>query len=545
MKKKLLSLLMAFCLILPLASTLVACGDDDDDTDSHTCTASTTWSHDDTHHWHNCTDENCDLVLDKAEHTFVDAVDVAPTIDADGSGISTCSACGKTKQYTIDKLVQTEAEMFEVYADAKNINNYSGKLQQVYIHQTNSSNFQSKLDSDLIETTYSINNNDGTGVIYEISNTNPELISYSNYIEKVGNDFFKYDISANNQATANKIYTKTIVGENYFNNLFEDTIDGDLSILGEAQTKTELIEYIDGELVGFVERIKSALQFTYDINDIENSLEVKYENQIYSAKGYSALNLVSYAFTTPVKYNNFKVEYELEFNKDMITKIYIKSSCDMLTGQDTLATTDDDTLTNFYVSYSYNFTKTVDDTKFNNFKTIADGLTYEGTPSKISEKINFYVNNVFYSSTHTEFDAPINTEIDNFITTLKTTIGQGASATAYLDSEFETAYNKLENLFVEDFYGRNIYIIVGAPKNHSVILTSYNCVSATDANFEHPTNEHISIEIVETGTNYDIVKNYNSKDYTAKMIYNDYEATLSSIEVSNISYTIVLYRIGE
>ena len=111
MKKKLLSLLIAFSMVLPLGLTLSACGD------KHECEAATTWSSNDTHHWHACTDEDCDEIFDNAEHTFTTET-VDATIDQDGKITKTCSVCSKVVETTIPKLVQTKSEMIAVMEQA-------------------------------------------------------------------------------------------------------------------------------------------------------------------------------------------------------------------------------------------------------------------------------------------------------------------------------------------------------------------------------------------------------------------------------------------
>lgn len=71
--KKLLSLLLAICMCLSVGVMLTACDK------KHTHTYKTEWANDTTHHWHECKDENCTEVSDKAEHTVVNGV---------------CSVCG-------------------------------------------------------------------------------------------------------------------------------------------------------------------------------------------------------------------------------------------------------------------------------------------------------------------------------------------------------------------------------------------------------------------------------------------------------------------
>ena len=64
MKNKLLSFIFTFCLIVPCALLLGACSLMQD------CTWETEWSSSSTHHWHACTNPDCEEVSDKETHTL-------------------------------------------------------------------------------------------------------------------------------------------------------------------------------------------------------------------------------------------------------------------------------------------------------------------------------------------------------------------------------------------------------------------------------------------------------------------------------------------
>ncbi len=61
--KKLFTLFLTLVLSLGVCFSAVACG-------GHTCTPSSTWNKDATHHWKDCTDETCTLKVDFATHTY-------------------------------------------------------------------------------------------------------------------------------------------------------------------------------------------------------------------------------------------------------------------------------------------------------------------------------------------------------------------------------------------------------------------------------------------------------------------------------------------
>jgi hypothetical protein len=78
MRKKLLSLVLSICLIMPCALFLAACGNNPPEDPAHTHNWSTTWSKNSTEHWLTC--DGCNEKKDKANH--------------DGD---TCSVCGYIK----------------------------------------------------------------------------------------------------------------------------------------------------------------------------------------------------------------------------------------------------------------------------------------------------------------------------------------------------------------------------------------------------------------------------------------------------------------
>ena len=93
MKKKIFGLLF----ILVLALVLIGCDKEHQPVEE--------WSKDDTYHWHACSEDDCDEVFDKAEHTFGEGVQVkAPTLDSEGEMKYTCTVCGKEKIEAIAKL---------------------------------------------------------------------------------------------------------------------------------------------------------------------------------------------------------------------------------------------------------------------------------------------------------------------------------------------------------------------------------------------------------------------------------------------------------
>ncbi len=64
--------------------------------DSETHTPSSTWSHDETKHWHECEDSNCVRKLDEANHVVRNLAQIDPTDEETGLTAGTdCSVCGR------------------------------------------------------------------------------------------------------------------------------------------------------------------------------------------------------------------------------------------------------------------------------------------------------------------------------------------------------------------------------------------------------------------------------------------------------------------
>ena len=112
MKKSIRAILSVVFVLVLGATMLVACNKDKGEETPETHTYSTTWSHDASEHWHQCTQEGHTDVADKAAHTY------------DNDADTTCNVCGyeravvpTVKTYTIafetnggSPVAQIEAE---------------------------------------------------------------------------------------------------------------------------------------------------------------------------------------------------------------------------------------------------------------------------------------------------------------------------------------------------------------------------------------------------------------------------------------------------
>ncbi len=77
---------------------------------NHEHTPATEWTSNATQHWHNCTDENCNVKVDTASHTWNNGTEtVAATEITEGVKTYKCTICGKEKTETIPVLAHTHS----------------------------------------------------------------------------------------------------------------------------------------------------------------------------------------------------------------------------------------------------------------------------------------------------------------------------------------------------------------------------------------------------------------------------------------------------
>ncbi|MBQ2736879.1 MAG: hypothetical protein IJF26_05560 [Clostridia bacterium] len=88
--KKLILILLPICICISAVVVIAVC--------RHQHTYKEEWTYDETHHWHECDDDDCTEVSDKAEHTWNNGeITTEATAEADGVKTFTCTVCAKTK----------------------------------------------------------------------------------------------------------------------------------------------------------------------------------------------------------------------------------------------------------------------------------------------------------------------------------------------------------------------------------------------------------------------------------------------------------------
>ena len=140
MKKKLLAFIKVAMSVV-FAFSLAACNGGNETTGgngTHTHTYSEQWSHNDSEHWHTCTDADCDEVIDKAAHTWDNGkITKEPTCTAYGEMTYTCTVCKATKTEEIATTGHTFSDKWESddthhWHKCINCDEISGKAEHSY-----------------------------------------------------------------------------------------------------------------------------------------------------------------------------------------------------------------------------------------------------------------------------------------------------------------------------------------------------------------------------------------------------------------------------
>ena len=167
MKRKMLLVALALVCALTCAFGLVACDNSNNDNGgtgnngsnggdnkpSHTHTYSTTWTRNETHHWHNCTITGCEEKDGYAEHDFTNGdcvcgqthphiwdngnITKEPTCTAKGEMTYTCTVCKATKTEEIATTGHTFSDKWESddthhWHKCINCDEISGKAEHSY-----------------------------------------------------------------------------------------------------------------------------------------------------------------------------------------------------------------------------------------------------------------------------------------------------------------------------------------------------------------------------------------------------------------------------
>lgn len=550
MKKKILSLLVAICMVLPFSFALTACG-------GHTHTASTEWVTDDEKHWKVCTDTECAAKLDEEEHEFTEETTEA-TFDADGKVVKTCETCGKVIETTIPKIVQTEADMIAVLPNAVKLDNYKGAIQEVYTYKTNTENYLSVSSTEEVEIEYRARKEDGTAVYYVINNQKPEhytaeeFIREGLYFEKVGTEYRKNYLELDDYDDPTKIDLDSVyrVGSDYSQNYVLEYIKNNLDYLLEIKDKDTMTTVLKNTLSRYIPMYQGMAEgyfndvFTYDVNDIEVSATFDYADGVYVAEGTIVLDKLTH--TEPgatQKMNDFKVEFKVIYKNDIVVQNYSK----FIYHIDTTPSVADDELTEIYIINDFAYSKLVENSHFEKINAIVDNSQADVEVYDSSEQVRVHLNGKIFTIEYAKFGTAINAEVQKCINgnLIANNIDDYSTIEVYLDEDCTVPYVQSQDVLVVDYYGNDIYLKITPNQGYSLLVTNY--IYRYD-NIDVENVAFSKVEIVEMGGPYII--DHTQKDYTDpnadieyddKTVLNGTQLFEASFDVELSEYLIDLY----
>ena len=482
MKKKILSLLIACCLILPFGLSLSACGKKKtEDPADQTPTTPTTA-------------EMIEILQDSLEltnyHGEMQHVHVDKTNTEDNQTVSS------TEIISTDYSVRKADGTF-VYYTIENIkpDDYEGT----------------------------------------------ELIKYAGYIEKDGNAWKQSEVDVDDHTNPTKTDLQRInnVGENYSQNRIveniKNTLDYFTDIKSEETLTSDLQDILDKNLPRFQAMAGSTGdQFTYNKADIVVDSNLSYADGKYTAEGTITLPADKITHTNPtpyVKMDSFEVEFKIVYTSEMVVYSYSKFIYRMdATPSDTA-----DALTEFYIVNEDTITKTIENTHFTKIKTIIDN--YSGatlTPEDRNETVDIIVNGRAADFYHIEFGTNINEKVNTWVSTNLVENGN-YTYKVYLDEDCTIEYKPDVDVKVADYNGTEVYVEITAKEGFAVVVRNYY----TGTPYDGYQYDNFVFEVVEKGV-YTI--EYNG--YNHIVLINEQQQTTppATITLTEGEYLIDLYK---
>lgn len=552
MKKKILSFLVAICMVLPFGFALTACG-------GHTHTASTEWVTDDEKHWKVCTDTECAAKLDEADHEFTEET-IAATIDAAGKVVKTCETCGKVIETPIPKIVQTEAEMIAVLPNAVKLDNYKGAIQEVYTYKKNTEDYVSVSSTEEVKIEYRAIKEDGTAVYYVTNNQKPdsyeaqEYIREAAYLEKVGTEYRLNYLDLDDYGNPTKIDLDEVyrVGSNYSQNYVLDGIKNNLDYLLEIEDKDTMVTVLKNTLSRYIPMYQGMAAgyfndtFTYDVNDIEVSATFDYVDGCYVSEGTIVLDKLTH--TNPdatQKMNDFMVEFEVVYKNDIV----VENNSTFIYHIDTTPDEADDELTEIYIVNNFAYSKLVENSHFEKINSIVDNSQATIEVEDMPEEVRIHINGKIFTTEYAQFGTAINTAVEGCVTEylVNTGIDDYSRIEMFLDEDCTVPYVQGQDVLAVDYYGNDVYLKITPNQGYSLVITNY-IYRLNNVDFEIVA--FAKVEVVEMDGLYTI--DYTQKDYTDpntdieyddKTMLNGTQLFEASFEVELSEYSIDLYYI--
>ena len=485
MKKKILSLLLACCLILPFGLSLSACG------------------------------------KKKTE----DPADQTPTTPTKAEMIEILQEAVKSSNYT--------GEIQEVYTNKTNTLDYVSASEtetvdvEYNIRKNDGSAVKYYVSSAKPE-----------------SYTGSEYITYGTLTKKVGNDWYSYSIGLDNNTTPTKTQVSTIntVGEGYSQGDVLNNIELNLDYLLEIKDEATMVPALQKTLATYLPMYKALFYqayqdaFTYDVDDIEVDYDVVYEDGEYKATGTIVLNKLTHNNPSATgKAVDFMVEFEVVYTKDMVIRNYSK----FIYNIDTTLDVADDELTQVYIINDDVYSKTIDDSHFTKVETIVDATKGGVETYPRQEQIRIHVNGKLFAVTATDFGTKINTAVDSWITTnlIDTDVDENSTIKYFVNEDYSKEYQSSVDVMVTDFYGADLYIEISANDGKALVVTNYIEYLLI---WEKENWRSAKLEIVSVGNPYTANCTYGGDEYTDKILVNG-DVSTATFDVESKEYVVDLY----
>lgn len=530
MKKRVISLLIMICMLVPVAFMFTGCG--------HNHTALPGWYCDDTYHWRICEDSTCKDQLNKAKHSFKKET-ISATVDATGSETLICT-CGYIKSIkTLPKIIPTTSDILAV------LNNVAKKDLYTYIKTDSNSGLTNFLLGSFATPVYEdhmarIGNE---MVYYSVDKTNAkpatyvgsEYITNAEYILNNSGKSYKYSFFENLDQTGLELTQAQTVGQKYITNYYTDYMS---SAFGPAYSCTDEDSFIDWQKNIWSQSMEFynmlGINGTISPADVLVSLDGEYKNQEYTLVINTTVENIVY------DNDNLMSDYKITYINDTTTYTFSQNAISNITSTteytvvDTKGTqeAEDDTSKIETDSTVVTLSTTDGISQINKIKTLTSG--YAGTYQNATEEVNIYLNGELYATEHVEFGKSINSYVNKHINFFEQQVGASTNMALYLNKENTVIYNKNRNVIVEDYYGSNVYVVI-TPVNPTQALVRIEY--ATNNGFGDIVTDGEKLIVVDSGT-YTIDTTFNGQTYNEE-IYVDYLPTMGNttqIEAKNTYY---------
>nr|MBE6544478.1 hypothetical protein [Oscillospiraceae bacterium] len=194
--KKITSLILLTCVLITSVITLASC--------IHECEFTDEWTADESSHWHICSNEKCEEISDKSNHTWDEgSITTKATQEADGVKTFTCSVCNNTKKESVAFTGLSKEDWNEIFSQ-ETFENFT-YFEEVVVAATGievTTSALYKFTEDKVYCSFSAAGQTAEDTLtgFEATNTKKQMVD--SILSVVKHEIFEYDAE-------NKIYNLT------------------------------------------------------------------------------------------------------------------------------------------------------------------------------------------------------------------------------------------------------------------------------------------------------------------------------------------------